>query len=1157
MFKNKKAVTHFFLLSALFISTVISAAAQVDTASLTGQVTDAQGAVVAGARVAAKNQATNIVVETTTNSEGYYTLTNLRPSIYTIEISQAGFQTASRKDVELNVGQKARFDFSLSVGETTVIVDVTTENQTLLQREDAIIGRVLDNRRITQLPLLQRSFDDLLAQVAGVQNDPYTEQGGGTAAGRTGSANIHGARSLHNNFILDGQDNNTISTNVQEFSTQVSRPSVDALAEFKVVTSPFSAEYGRAAGGAIVAVTKSGTNQFHGVAYEYHRNRIFDANDFFSNKFGRERPARVQNQYGGNLGGPIWKNKAFFFADYEGTKIRQGILLTGQVPLASELAGNFSNRLGGNLFEIIAPNSAGQCVGTGQFVRTGQIFNPATTRPNPCFTSSTAANPYQRQAFIRDPYAGNIITNINPTAARLAAFYPAPNLPGRSNNFIRTPGITDDNDRFTTRIDYKLNESNDIFGRYAIGKRSRFLPGVFGGIADGSDSSARGVTTVKNQSFLIGWNSIITSNMVNQFRFGYNYANAVTVHEAFGQGSSGDFVPGIPNDPVVQGGLPAILLTTEGFNPRLGSPDFSPKFQTSKQSQFSDTLTWTRGAHTFRFGTEILAPLKLDYLDIPVTRGRFAFNGFYTQLSPGVSGTGSSVADFLTGNPIQAALTNVFVVNQRREMYSFFVQDDWKVTPKLTVNLGLRYDYATPYYEAQNRQVNFDAEAAARATNQAEAFASLRQASDGGIEKRALVKPDRNNFAPRFGFAYSATDKFVIRGGYGIFYNSLDRIGSEDQISINPPSVVQFQVSGNGIFTPLGTNLTNGINLTNGFPVNTLDPNNIQVRNLRIRAINPESKIPYLQQGSIGVQYQFLNGWFAEANYVHTRGTKLYVLRDLNQANPSILVNGSIVRQPRPFAQFGEVEYRDDLGISRYNALETTLDKRFSDGYTIRAVYTLSNSKDNTGEHLTNNGSSSSLPNSRDASLWYGNSDFDVKHRFVINGIWEFPFGRGKAFFQEGIGAAILGGWELAGTFNHRTGKPFTVTQGGDPLSVGTFQPTLPNLIGNPNISNPTIDRWFDPAAFRLLTPGVSTFGDQRRNVLRGPKLASLDLALHRRFGLGRENTNLELRWEVFNVLNRANFALPNRQLNSTNVATITALQGDPRVMQFALKLNF
>ncbi len=430
-----------FLTTVILFGGTLLAQAQVDSATLTGIVTDANGGILPGASVSVINQATQIATEANTGEDGYYRFTNLRPGFYTVRVEQAGFKREERERVELNIGQRARLDLALSVGAVTETVMVAGESL-VLQREDATVGAVVDNRRITQLPLLQRSWDDLLSQVAGVQNDPYTEQGGGTAAGRTGSANIHGARSLHNNFILDGQDNNSISTNVQEFSTQISRPSVDALAEFKVVTSPFSAEYGRASGGAVVATTKSGSNGFHGVAYEYHRNKIFDANDFFSNRFGRKRPPRVQNQFGGNLGGPIWRNKAFFFADYEGTRIRQGILLTGQVPLQTELAGNFSSRLSSNLFEIITPNAMGQCVGTGQFVRNGQIFNPATTRPNPCFTSSTAVNPYQRLAFIRDAYAGNIINNINPTAARLATFYPAPNLPGRSNNFIRTPSIS-------------------------------------------------------------------------------------------------------------------------------------------------------------------------------------------------------------------------------------------------------------------------------------------------------------------------------------------------------------------------------------------------------------------------------------------------------------------------------------------------------------------------------------------------------------------------------------------------------------------------------------------------------------------------------------------------------------------------------------------
>jgi hypothetical protein len=1144
--KRKSYFIRQIILSAALIFSAFSAAsAQVDTTTLTGQITDQNGAAIAGARVAAINQGTNISTETTANSEGYYTFPGLRPGAYRIEVSQTGFNTEIRRDLELNVGRTARLDISLGVGATTANVDVTTENQSLLQRDDATLGNTVDNRRITTLPLPQRSWDDLLPQVAGTQGDPYTEQSGGTASGRTGSVNIHGVRSLHNNFILDGQDNNSISTNVQEFSTQVSRPSIDSLAEFRVITAPFSAEYGRAAGGVVTVTTKSGTNAFHGVLYEYHRNRVFDANDFFSNRLGRSRPQRVQNQFGGNVGGPIWRSRAFFFVDYEGTRIRQGVLRIATVPLATEKSGNFAGRLG-------APVTVGgqqipifNCGGapTGEFVRQGQIFDPRSRAlcPNPNFNPNQAAG-LTNLPFFPQPFAGNVIPTaaIDPVSARFAALYPNPTLGGTSNNFARTPNLTDDANRWTTRLDYKINDKNDIFGRYAWGQRNRFVPGFFGGLADGTDTSAWGLTDVTTHAVSLGWNYIVSPSVVNQFRFGYNYANADSVQEPFEEGNSSSFVRNLPD--VQQGGIPAIVIS--GFSPRLGSPDFLPKFQKSHQFQFTNTTTWIRGAHTIKFGPDIMAPLKLDYIDVPGTRGRFDFAAAYTSYL-GVGGTGNALADFLVGTPINMLLTNAKVVNQRRHMYSFFVQDDWKATPRLTVNLGLRYDFGSPSYEANNAQSNFDSVAAAAATNQAQALASLRLAGDGGLEERALIKPDRNNFAPRVGFAYSVTDKFVVRGGYGVFYNLIDRIGSEDQIALNPPFVINFNTR-----TDTAGSAVAGVTLNGGLPANLLNPANIQIRNIQLRAANPESRTPYVQQASIGVQYEFARNWFAEANYVHTRGTKLYTLRDLNQPLPG---------QPatRPFSQFGLIEYRDDNGISRYNALETTLDKRFSSGWTLRAVYTLSKSEDNSGEHLTSGGSSTFPDNARDLSNWFGPSDFDVRHRFVVNGIWELPFGKGKPFFQSGVGAAIFGGWTLTGSLNMRSGRPFTVTQSGDPLRLGGLSTTLADLIGDPDRDDKNVDGWFNPAAFRALPQNLTRFGNQPRNSLRGPAFSSLDFSVHRRFGLWNENTNLEFRWEVFNALNEANFGLPNRNVVGGGFGTITTLQGDPRIMQFAVRFNF
>lgn len=1153
MNSNRILICRLLFAVLLTLTTSVSALAQADTATLTGQVVDPNGAAVAGANVTAINQATNISLVTTANSEGFFTFASLRPGLYAIEVSQTGFDRSVRRDFEINVGRSFRLDFELKVGAASVTVEVTGEQQSTLQRDEATIGSVVDNRRVSTLPLPQRSWDDLLTQVAGTQGDPYTEQSGGTASGRTGSVNIHGVRSLHNNFILDGQDNNSISTNVQEFSTQVSRPSIDSLSEFRVITSPFSAEYGRASGGVVTVTTKSGTNGFHGLLYEYHRNRIFDANDFFSNRLGRERPQRVQNQFGGNIGGPIWRNKAFFFADYEGTLIRQGVLRISTVPQAQFRTGDFSSLLGANQFEIFAPDGMGGCAGTGQFVRAGQIFNPATTRPNPCL-GLTGGSTYGNLPFIRDPFPGNIIPTLDPVAAQFIALFPSPTGQGgaqnaagiRGNNFARTPTLTDDANRITARIDYRINEKSDLFGRYAFGQRDRFVPGFFGGLADGTDTSAWGMTSVDTHALSLGWNYVISSSIVNQFRFGYNFADAVSTHEPFLEGNSSSYIPGLPD--VNEGGLPGIVIS--GFSPRLGSPDFLPKFQKSHQFQFTNTTSWIKGRHTVKFGPDIMAPLILDYIDVPGTRGRFDFAANYTGLPNAtatglIGGTGNALADFLIGRPTNVLLTNAKVVQQRRHMYAFFVQDDWKVTPRLSVNLGMRYDFGSPSYEKNNEQANFDPVAAAAATNQAEALASLTLASDGSLEQRALVKPDRNNFAPRVGFAYGISDKLVVRGGYGIFFNLIDRIGSEDQIALNPPFVINFNTR-----TDAPGSAVANTTLSGGIPSGLLNPANIQIRNVQLRAANPDAETPYIQQGALGVQFEFGDGWFGEVNYVHTRGTKLYTLRNLNQSLPG-------QQNTRPFPQFGLVEYRDDNGISRYNALETTLDRRFSNGWTLRAVYTLSESKDNSGEHLTSGGSSSFPDNSRDLSNWFGPSDFDVRHRFVINGIWELPFGRGRQYFNEGIASAILGGWELAGSMNMRSGRPFTVTQSGDPLQIGGLSTTLADLVGDPDRNDRSVDGWFNTAAFQALPSGSTRFGNQPRNTLRGPAFSSLDLSVHRRFPLWNETTNLEFRWEVFNVLNVANFGLPNRTVNGGGFGTITTLQGDPRIMQFALRFSF
>jgi hypothetical protein len=387
----------------------------------------------------------------------------------------------------------------------------------------------------------------------------------------------------------------------------------------------------------------------------------------------------------------------------------------------------------------------------------------------------------------------------------------------------------------------------------------------------------------------------------------------------------------------------------------------------------------------------------------------------------------------------------------------------------------------------------------------------------------------------------------VIRAGYGLYYNLLDRLGSEDQLSLNPPFLVNFNFTSNTI-TPAAT-------FTTGFPSNALDPSTVNLTQVQLRAVNPASRTPYLQQYSLNIQHQFGNQFFTEVGYVGTRGTHLPTLRDLNQPLPG---QTALARSQRfPYPRFGLIEYRDDNGISRYDSMEARVEKRLGAAYSIHAVYTFSKSLDNSFESLTTGGSNAFPQNARDLHSWYGLSDFDVRHRFVFSGIWELPLGYGRRFANRGLNARLFGAWKLAATINTRSGRPFTVMQAGDPLSLGVLSSTLPDLIGDPRISNPTADRWFDARAFRTLNASTNRFGTEGRNNLIGPSFTSLDFAVHRRFRLAGENLYMDFRWEVFNALNRVNLGLPNRIINSADVSTITTLAGDPRAMQFAVRFQF
>ncbi len=703
--------------------------AQVNTASLTGEVTDQSHAMVSDANVSLVNLATNVTHTTRTDSSGYFFFPSLPIGEYDVTVEKQEFQRAAYR-LKLDPAQKGRRDFELHVGSTSESVTVQAEGPRL-STEDASLGAVVGNTTIKDTPLYLRNWDDLLRLVPGVQANRYTDQSGATSAGRTGGFNVHGVHSLQNNFILDGVDNNSISENVQELTTQVSRPSVDAIEEFKVITNPYSVEYGRSPGGAVVVNTKGGTNTIHGLAFEYLRNRVFDANDFFSNRAGLDKPQNTQNQFGGDLGGPIIKNKLFGFFAYEGTRIRRGVSRISTVPLPNERIGDFSPA---------AAAAAG--------VTYPAIIDPTTGLP---FTNNQIPS-----------------DRIDPFMTKIMTLFPLPNLAGQLNNFARNAGLSDDNDSYSGRVDWNATPADTVFGRYSYSSRARFIPGFYGGIGDGTSTSAWGRQTLKAHNVVVGWTHIFNARLANEFRAGFSRNYSYARQDPFGLNHTSDYVPGVPQNPAVDGGVSQITFTNFTF---IGSPDFLPKSQVPQQAQWIDNLSLTRGRHALKFGVDLRTPMRNIFQDEPGTRGSLTFDKTFT---------GFTYADALLGYVKSAQLTNVFFVDQRLRMFSGFVQDDFKVTSRFTLNLGLRYDFATPALEGQNRMANFDPSGSG----------SLVHATSDSLEDRALVKPAYRNFAPRVGLAYGLDDKTVIRAGYGIFYLLFERYGSENQLALNPPSLI-------------------------------------------------------------------------------------------------------------------------------------------------------------------------------------------------------------------------------------------------------------------------------------------------------------------------------------------------------------------------------
>ena len=662
---------------------------------------------------------------------------------------------------------------------------------------------------------------------------------------------------------------------------------------------------------------------------------------------------------------------------------------------------------------------------------------------------------------------------------------------------------------------------------YIYSDRFRFIPGAFGGLIDGTGTSAFGRQDMKSHGLVVGWTRVIGPRLVNEFRMSWASANSDAVQDPFGQAPpAATMVPGVPENSIVFGGLAGIQVDDyfggSGLG-RIGSPDFLPKFQRTRQLEFVNTVSWLKDPHQFKFGANVIAPMSNEYLDVPATRGQLRFRNRFS---------GHPFADFLLGYVSDAQLSNVHVVEQRHWMMSYFVQDDWRVLRNLSVTLGLRYDFITPALEADNRQTNFIPENGGR----------LVFAGDGSLDERGLVKPDWNNLAPRVGAAYSVTDRTVIRGGFGIFYNLFDRIGSEDQLSLNVPGLVNNSVASSLAAGPVFL-------LRNGFPSGflnapNLDPAAGQLARLRVRAVDRDAPKSTVYQFSAGFEHRLAEQLVLRVDGVGALGRDLATLVNLNQR-----LNGN---GARPFPQFGFIEWRAQNGESNYKGVEIGLEKRFWNGYAFGVGYTLSESRDWGAEHLGAQGSPSFPQDARNLEAWEGPSDFDTRHRFGTNFVVELPFGPGRRWASNGVPGALLGGWTVSGIYAFSSGRPFTVRQGNNDVDQGMTG--MPNLVGDPEGPR-TIEQWFNVAAFQPVPTG--TFGNAGRNILRGPNWQSFDMSIARRLQL-RSGLAATLRADIFNIFNRTNFGPPERDLgNPSTVGRITTLAGDPRVVQISARVVF
>ena len=1047
--------------ACLFLALSSTLLSQAHLGSIRGIVRDPSSAVVADAGYRLISDATSRERIGRTGADGSFSVPQLEPGAYQLEIEVSGHKRSVSRTV-VAVDQHLRLDVSLELGTVTEDV-VVTAPELPLDRMSMGLGTVLDNRLVQSLPLDGRDFLELILLAPGTA--PAAQGSAGSVRGEF-AFTANGAREDGNSFLLDGAYNVNATLN-----TMAVRPSVDAIEAFKVQTGGYDASFGRNAGSQVNIITKSGGNQIAGTAYGFFRTRDMGARNFFAPP-NEPAPDYRRSQTGFSLGGPMAQDRTFFFVDYEATRFSRGITTVTNVPTLAERQGDFSNSL-----------------------------------------LSKPINPFTGQRFPGDQIPSFFQ---HPVGAAIAQLYPVPNRAVANQNYVSSPTREESVDRFDVKIDHNFSASSRLTGRYSFNDGRLFEP-----FSDGpSFAKVPGFgfnRPLRAQNFVINQTDVLSSRVINDARVVVNRAARGVQQENIG--TSLNQMVGLPNlsDDPRTWGLSAVTVT--GLSP-LGEEFNNPQESALTTVQVMDTVTWARGAHLIKTGLDLRFTRQTAFRDVQ-SRGFLIFSDF--------GFTGNALADLLLGLPVTtggATLDNP--QNLRTQSYNVFIQDDYQVTPALTLSAGLRFELNTPPVDVDDRANIFDP-----------ATGSLVQVGTGGVP-RAGYETDTNNLAPRVGAAWSpdGSGRTVVRGGYGIYYDQ-SALAPGEGLYFNPP-FFDFD-----LYFPSQTRL---ITLSDPFPSDfpPLPPSALTFQR--------DLRTPYLHQWNASVQQEVGTGRTIEVAYVGSRGRNLIRGRDINQAAPSPIVPNL---RPNPF--FFDIIAVESGARSEYDALQLRFQERLSSG-TVLASYTLSDCRDDASGFFASTGDPSFPQDSNNPTAELGPCNFDVRHRFTLSLVYGLPFGSGHRFASSGWPAAIFGDWEAAGIVTLQSGRPFTVAIVPELDNSNTGRAQLgfgfndrPNVVGDPRLSNPTAGAWFDASAFQL--PPFGSFGDSGRNSLEGPGFANVNLALVKHLDLS-DTARLQLRIEAFNLFNRTNFGLPDGFLGSPTFGQILRA-GEPRRLQLGARLLF